>query len=295
MSAIYSVISDHIRRATGTSFRFDTHRPLGGGCIGRSEVLEGEGLKFFVKLGSSTSEMLEAEVDGLRALRSSSPLRVPAPVCSGVWRGTSYLVLEYLNLVGRGSAAAHRALGRGLADLHRATSDRYGWHRDNTIGSTPQANGWCDRWIEFYRERRLVPQLELARRNGMEARTLSLASELTGGLEGFFVGYVPRPSLLHGDLWGGNFAVDEQGDPAVFDPAPYYGDREADIAMTELFGGFDRAFYDAYHAAWPLHSGYGARKDLYNLYHVLNHFNLFGGGYAAQAGGMIRELLSSLD
>lgn len=291
MEELFFIISDHIRKATGRKFQLEHHRPLGGGCINRSEVMEGAGLRFFVKLNSAgLAAMFEAEAEGLRALDAACPLRVPVPVCTGVCSDSAYLVLEFIDLAGIATASTHSALGRGLAELHRATSDGFGWLRDNTIGSTPQINTWCGDWVEFYREMRLGPQLRWAYDNGIGRETMSAGEELMAGLDGLFAGYSPQPSLLHGDLWGGNFAVGRAGEAVIFDPAPYFGDREADIAMTELFGGFDSMFYAAYRAAWPLHSGYSTRKKLYNLYHILNHYNLFG-TYAVQARRMIDDLL----
>ena len=149
-------------------------------------------------------------------------------------------------------------------------------------------------WIEFFAQYRLGFQLDLAERSGYGGRWLEQGRRLCSRLADFFDGYRPRPSLLHGDLWGGNWAADAAGEPVIFDPASYFGDREADLAMTQLFGGFGRAFYDAYTSAWPLDPGAGTRRDLYNLYHVLNHLNLFGGGYRAQAERMIGRLLAAL-
>jgi fructosamine-3-kinase len=183
------------------------------------------------------------------------------------------------------------ALGRGLAALHANHAERFGWHRDNTIGSTPQPNAWSDSWLEFWRDRRLAQQLELAHRNG---HALARGDALLAGLHQLLDGHEPRPSLLHGDLWGGNAGFTDGGEPVVYDPACYCGDREADLAMTELFGGFRPAFHAAYREAAPLAPGYPLRRDLYNLYHVLNHLNLFGGGYLRQAGSMIDRLLSEI-
>jgi fructosamine-3-kinase len=155
--------------------------------------------------------------------------------------------------------------------------------------NTPSAS-----WTEFFRERRLRYQLELAARNGYGGRLQELGAELLAHIEPLLADHTPAPSLLHGDLWGGNAAVDSEGAPVIFDPAVYYGDREADLAMTRLFGGFSAAFYSAYESAWPLPKGARARVDLYNLYHVLNHVNLFGGGYEAQAESMMERLLGAL-
>lgn len=196
----------------------------------------------------------------------------------------------------RSDTASQAKMGRQLAALHRVTSEngQFGWHRDNTIGSTPQVNTPSDDWISFYRDQRLQFQFNLAGRHGAGSRLLSQGDRLMGEFHVLFDNYVPESSLLHGDLWSGNYAYTSAGDPAIFDPAVYYGDREADLAMTELFGGFGHDFYTAYDNAWPIDPGYKIRKTLYNLYHILNHFNLFGGGYASQAQGMVDSLLSEL-
>jgi len=167
-----------------------------------------------------------------------------------------------------------------LAQLHRATGPRFGWERDNFIGPTPQHNGWSDDWRDFFLEKRLKPQFELARTNGfsLEMPSLSLLDN-----------HRPQPSLLHGDLWSGNAGF-SNGQPVIFDPSVYYGDREADLAMTELFGGFPDEFYSAYRKEFPVEGGYEKRKHLYNLYHLLNHLNIFGGGYLAQVQSTLRQL-----
>jgi len=161
-----------------------------------------------------------------------------------------------------------------LAAAHRKAGPRFGWPRDNYIGATPQENAPCAGWAEFWRHRRLEPQLALANRNGYRVEAPPVWRLLEG--------HEPVASLLHGDLWSGNAGFLADGAPVVFDPAVYYGDREADLAMTELFGGFAEEFYAAYSEAWPLDEGYKLRKQLYNLYHLLNHLNLFGGGYLGQ-------------
>jgi fructosamine-3-kinase len=175
--------------------------------------------------------------------------------------GNAFIRLEHLDLQRSGD---WEAMGRMLAKLHRATGSRFGWHRDNYIGLSPQQNGWCDEWAEFFWERRIRPQADRA---GLQVKRGRLLEN-----------HKPQPSLLHGDLWSGNAGFTAQG-PVIFDPAVYYGDREADLAMTELFGGFPAEFYEAYDREWPLDAGYERRKHLYNLYHLLNHLNLFGGGY----------------
>ena len=199
--------------------------------------------------------------------------------------------MENLALGGRGDPVA---LGEGLAAMHRISREQYGWFRDNTIGSTPQDNTQSDDWIEFWQVHRLQFQLDLAARKGAAGRLLSQGEKLLVGLPVLFDSYVPEASLLHGDLWSGIYAFTQAGEPTIFDPGVYYGDREADLAMTELFGGFGSDFYAAYNNAWPLDDGYRSRKKLYNLYHILNHFNMFGGGYERQAQEMMDSLLSEL-
>jgi fructosamine-3-kinase len=287
-------IAARIAAASGQPFVLERQGNVGGGCINTTEVLEGSGRKYFVKLNdASRLEMFAAEAEGLRELAQARALRAPQPICHGQVNGSAYLVLEYLEL-GGGSAQSLEKLGTGLAALHRHTQPQFGWHRANTIGSTPQINTPGDDWVEFYRAHRLGYQLRLAAEQGCGGALLRQGEQLMDRLESFFESYRPIPSLLHGDLWGGNYSATRSGEPVIFDPAVYYGDREADLAMTELFGGFGERFYAAYREAWPLDVGYRVRKTLYNLYHVLNHFNLFGGGYAAQAEHMIGSLLAHL-
>ncbi len=287
-----AAVAAAIRDATGSDFEIAGHSSTGGGCINETRVLNGgDGSRWFVKLNRAERvNMFQAEAEGLRELDAAGALRVPRPLCHGSDGIRSWLVLEYIELSGRGDGVA---LGHGLAGLHKHASTRFGWHRSNTIGATHQDNTPSDDWVAFWRERRLLYQLRLAERNGIGRQCVARGEKLAAGLAGFFPGYTPVASLLHGDLWGGNVAF-ARGEPVLFDPAVYFGDREADIAMTELFGGFSADFRSAYHEAWPLDPGYARRRDLYNLYHVLNHFNLFGGGYGPQAASMIDRLLASL-
>jgi protein-ribulosamine 3-kinase len=289
--ALSESIALAISRATGQAFRVDRCHSAGGGCINTTEVLLGQDQQYFVKLNSAARlHMFEAEAAGLREMETSNTIRVPTPICTGEAEGQAFLVLEFLDLSGRGGAATDRALGKQLAALHQTRAEHFGWWRNNTIGSTPQINNRENDWASFYREHRLRFQLELAADNG-GPHLLREGEKLLETLPAFFTDYQPVPSLLHGDLWGGNHGALHDGTPVIFDPAVYYGDREADIAMTELFGGFGSGFYAAYSEAWPLDPGYRVRKDLYNLYHILNHFNLFGGGYAGQAERLIQSLL----
>ena len=288
---LWHAIGEHIRSATGTRIR-GARESVGGGCINEAVRLRGEGRDFFVKLNDASKvDMFEAEADGLGAIAASETVRVPAPVCWGVAGNRAYLVLENLGLGHAGSGAE---LGERVAAMHRITQPQFGWRRANTIGSTLQTNTPDADWIRFFRERRLGFQLDLAERNGWGGELLRLGEDLRSRMDGLFDGHRPQPSLLHGDLWSGNHAYLADGTPVIFDPAVYFGDREADVAMTELFGGFGADFYAGYRAAWALDAGYATRKTLYNLYHVLNHVNLFGGGYERQALRMLQQLLSEL-
>lgn len=233
--------------------------------------------------------MFESERDGLQEMYASQTIRVPQPICCGTGDRAAYIVMEWLELGGSRAPEAWQQMGQQLAAMHQVTSEQgYGWHRDNTIGATPQQNTWCNNWVEFWRDRRLGPQFEMAHdRGGYFPRR----DELMNAIPRLLQGHQPTPSLLHGDLWSGNAAITQVGEPVILDPATYYGDAEADLAMTELFGSFPTAFYHAYSAVLPMDEGYRQRKLLYNLYHIINHFNLFGGGYASQANSMIQTLL----
>jgi len=268
---------------------------LSGGSINSAYRIETESKQsYFVKLNrASLLDMFEAESEGLSELREANAIRVPEPMGVGISDAYAWIVTEHIEL-GRGDTASQACFGQQFAEMHRFSSDRYGWHRNNTIGATPQINDWSDSWVEFFRSHRLGYQLKLAAANGFTGSIQKKGERLMDNLERYFSSYVPQPSLMHGDLWGGNHGVDEYGNPVIFDPAVYYGDREADLAMTSLFGGCSTAFYDAYHESWPLDEGYNVRKALYNLYHILNHANLFGGGYAGQAESMIDQLLAEI-
>jgi fructosamine-3-kinase len=295
VDSIVNALAAAVAEATGQPFRLRALVPVGGGCINRGYRLAGEGTDYFVKLNRAGSvAMFEAEADGLRELAATGAVAVPIPVCCGRVGEHAYLAMEWLELSAPGAVAEQR-LGRQLAALHGIRRPRFGWHRDNTIGTTPQPNRPCGDWVAFWADRRLGHQLELAARNGYGGRLQQDGEALRLGLAGLFRGYLPMPVLLHGDLWGGNWGQDGKGQPVIFDPACYWGDREADLAMTELFGGFGAAFHDAYREVLPLDAGYGVRKYLYNLYHILNHLNLFGAGYLAQARSLLGRLLAELE
>ena len=287
-------IGPALAAALGTRVDPQPERAVHGGCISEC-VRWGSGRgPLFVKIGApSNAAAFDAEAAGLEELASAEAVRVPRPLAHGRTPARSYLALEWLDLDTASSATESR-LGEQLASLHRVSAAQFGWQRDNTIGSTPQRNPLSADWVAFFRDHRLRAQLDLARANGHAGVLAERGEMLLQHLPALFASHRPVPSLLHGDLWGGNFAADSHGAPVIFDPAVYYGDREADVAMTRLFGGFGRAFYSAYQAAWPLDAAAGVRGNLYNLYHVLNHLNLFGGGYGTQARSMIDRLLAEL-
>ena len=287
-------IADAIAAASGKPFELKRADSIAGGCINSAYRLLGEQQSYFIKLNDATRlDMFEAEADGLKGLAAARAIRVPVPLCTGVEGSQAYLVMEYIE-TGGGNGGAAEELGSQLARMHQHSSEQFGWHRDNTIGSTPQPNTPGNDWVEFWREHRLGYQLGLAEQRGGPSNLLRKGEQLMELVPNLFTDSEPRPSLLHGDLWSGNYAVTREGDPIIFDPAVYFGDREADLAMTELFGGFPRRFYEAYNEAWPLDKGYQERKTFYNLYHILNHFNMFGGGYGGQAERMTEQLLSEL-
>ncbi|MEQ1543800.1 fructosamine kinase family protein [Methyloglobulus sp.] len=288
-------IVEQIESSKESKFTLVNARPLAGGDINSAYCLQGTDKSYFVKLNhADTLAMFAAEAAGLKELAASRTVRIPSPVIYGTAAERAFLVLEYIEF-GAASKTSDRLFGQQLALLHQQRQPYFGWYRDNTIGSTPQPNTRNDSWIEFWCTQRLQHQLQLAAAKGYGGHLQTRGEQLCDNVALFFDGYQPHPSLVHGDLWGGNAAIDKRGNPVMFDPACYYGDRETDIAMTELFGGFSQDFHAVYQAICPLDQGYATRKNLYNLYHVLNHINLFGSGYLRQAESMIAKLLSEIN
>ncbi len=289
---LWHCIDDHITEASGSPFRSHRRTALDGGCINTAQRISGNGREYFVKTNKAEYRaMFSAEARALCVLAASNTVRVPTPVCHGNCGDHCYIVLEYLALGGRADMAT---LGRQLAAMHACTSDHFGWQYDNTIGLTPQINTPKQNWVAFWRDQRLGRQLKLAAGKGYGAKLQQLGERLLMDFPVLFDTYSAQASLLHGDLWGGNYAALASGEPVIYDPALYYGDRETDLAMTTLFGGFGAEFYAAYDEAWPLDAGYTTRREFYNLYHILNHLNLFGGGYQDQALAVMQRLLSQL-
>ncbi len=291
----WSVISKEIESATSQEFFVINSRSISGGDISDAYVLESPESKYFVKINSADrSHMFEAEYEGLREIEKSNTIKVPVPICYNNTRSYSFLVLEYVDFALSRGNSSQAKLAQKIAKMHQYSAEKFGWFRDNTIGLTEQINTQNSDWVSFYRSHRLGFQLSLALKRGASRELAKVVDKLCDNLERFFTSYSPQPSLLHGDLWSGNYSFASNGEPMIFDPATYFGDREADIAMTELFGGFSTDFYEAYNAAAKLDDGYVVRKNLYNLYHLINHFNLFGGGYERQAIVMGNKLLAEL-
>jgi len=292
-AALCACLDEAISRHSRTASHIGQCTRVGGGSISQALVAQSENARWFVKVNSADRDsMFAAEADGLNALRTCPVLRVPAVVAHGVSGRHAYLLLEHLELQPLRESAAANA-GRALAELHRIAGARFGWHRDNFIGSTPQDNAEQPSWPLFFARQRLLPQIELARAQGHKGKLIADGERLVEKMPVLFDRQSTGISLLHGDLWHGN-AASVAGQLALFDPAVYYGDRETDLAMSELFGGFPARFHAAYREAWPLADGYEQRRILYNLYHVLNHLNLFGGGYVQQAERMIASLLAEI-
>jgi len=289
--SLWHHLSEQISLHTDSHFKINHHAPIGGGCINEAYRVSDGNSAYFVKLNSSQyHDMFETEALSLQEMQLGT-VRVPKPICSGQTETQAYLVLEYLALSGRPDPAL---FGQQIAAMHQITSNQHGWLRDNTIGATPQLNNRSNNWVSFWREQRLLPQLNLAHKNGYGSALSPVTDKLLADFERLFDSYSPQPSMLHGDLWGGNAAALADGTAVIFDPAFYYGDRETDIAMTQLFGGFEPRFYAAYNEAWPLDAGFAVRKTFYNFYHILNHLNLFGGGYLGQAISMAEKVLAEI-
>ena len=286
---MWTLIAEHISQVTAQPFNINQHRSVSGGCINQGYCLQGDGLAYFVKINqASRLSMFAAEAFGLKQMAATHTIRLPEPICWGISDNYSYLVLEWLEFA-QGNSLSWEKMGQKLALMHQTSGNqRFGWNENNTIGSTPQINTWTDNWADFFAQHRIGYQLQLAQKRGgsFPERTEVLLAVLK-----CLKDHHPQPSLVHGDLWSGNVGVTKDGEPVILDPATYYGDREVDIAMTELFGGFPAPFYRGYNEVFPLEEGYQQRKTLYNLYHILNHFNLFGGGYGTQANQMLKQIL----
>lgn len=262
---------------------------VGGGCIGNAmKVTVENGTNYFVK-SYDNKKIHEAEANGLNELKTANAIRIPRVVKFN----EKFLILEFIESAPKSSGFSEK-FGRQFANLHKMTSKKYGYFEDNFIGSTEQINiPQNDSWAEFYFENRLMFQFRLAEKNGHSTNELkSGIKQIEKSINSIIGNSEEEPTLLHGDLWGGNYLVDQRGNPVLIDPAVYYGHREADLAMTKLFGGFDAQFYSAYQEEYPLREGWEYRENIYKLYHILNHMNLFGGSYYNQAISLIKYYIN---
>ncbi|CAN8254073.1 unnamed protein product [Cochlearia groenlandica] len=304
VSAMAALSEDPIREwilTKGKATKITKISSVGGGCINLASHYDTDAGSFFVKTNRSIGpEMFKGEALGLEAMYETRTIRVPKPhkasenyFVGELPTGGSYIIMEFVEFGGsRGNQAE---LGRKLAEMHKAgkSSKGFGFEVDNTIGSTPQINTWSSNWIEFYGEKRLGYQLKLARDRYGDSAIHQKGLSLIQNMASLFENVVIEPCLLHGDLWSGNIAYDQNSEPVILDPACYYGHNEADFGMSWC-AGFGESFYNAYFKVMPKQPGFEKRRDLYLLYHYLNHYNLFGSGYRSSAMSIIDDYLRML-
>ena len=268
-------------------------RSQGGGCINNASQVVTQKNKYFLKWNANPLPgMFTTEAYGLKLLKSIGEIRVPE-VIKAQEAGNSTPAFILQEWIEQRTGFDQKKCGQQLALLHqKSQSDQYGLEVDNYIGSTPQSNRRQSDWVTFFREQRILPQVKLAQRKGACDRSRSQQlSRFTSKLDDWLGGVPRKPSLLHGDLWGGNVIGDQNHNPVLIDPAVYYGDREADVAFTLMFGGFSREFYQTYQETYPMEPGYQDRFEIYNVYHILNHLNLFGESYGYSLDSLLRRLV----
>ncbi len=293
MQSVLSELVEGIGRVTDV-------RSVGGGCISEASRVSvgddrGRQRVLFVKRNdASFLENFRCEWDGLLQLAGPDAIGVPAPIAVGVAEGASWLVTEWIEPGSQGSGFFSR-FGQELAELHRQTlGDRIGLDRDNYLGAAPQPNQPCESWPDFFAQRRIGFQIGWAVDQGLASGTLRRDCErIVESMDSLLRGRAEQTSLLHGDLWSGNYLCADDGRPVIIDPAVYYGCREAELGMLRLFGSCPSQFYDAYHDTFPLPTGWQRRTSVYVLYHLLNHLNLFGSGYLGQCQSTAAEILRS--
>lgn len=291
-------ITQKIAQKSGKQVNPMSVRSVSGGDINAAFIVGDDPDSIFVKMNTKARlAMLEAEEFGLRTIDKTDTIKVPTVYCTGVCEEHAFIAMQRLNITGSPASLSkkpYRDFGHKLAVMHQQTQPQYGADRDNTIGSTPQLNNWAQDWFDFWRQQRLYYQLNLIKQSGSGPSSLfDEAYELGEKMPQLFTD-IPVSSCLHGDLWQGNWAFDQYENATIFDPAHYFGDRETDIAMTRLFGSAPPDFYAAYNETYPLSDNYTVRETFYNIYHILNHYNLFGGSYLNQAQQMIRRVLSEI-
>ena len=288
-------LNQHLKQVEQPEIQIISTHEVTGGDSHQAYQLHTADKNFFLKLSPAQNlPMLQTEMHNLNAILQSQTITCPQPYATGTYQQHAWLLMEFIPLTSQGDDFER---GKSLAFMHHQINRQakpFGWFEDNYIGLSLQHNQWHLDWISFYGQQRLKPQLELALLRGASQSLYQSGMTVIEQLPHWFQDYQPKASLLHGDLWGGNSAFDNSGEPIVFDPACYYGDRETDIAMSELFGGYTAEFYAGYNDLFPLDQGYSQRKPLYNLYHILNHFNLFGGHYEQQAQKIIDHLIKQI-
>ncbi len=288
-TAIKECLGQLIVHHTGAKVEKLSLVPVAGGCINQTFKVISSAGNFFVKLNSAARfpGMFQCEADALRLLAATATLRVPEVLAKGQCGDTAFILLELINPA-RPGVNFWENFGSRLAALHQTSAAKFGFEHDNYIGSLSQSNKFHSTWAEFFIAERLEPMITLARRKRlMPADTEKQFTRFYKHLPSVFP--PEKPSLIHGDLWSGNYMADENGEPCAIDPAIYFGCREMDIAMSKLFGGFDQGFYIAYDQVLPLEKGWRERIDLCNLYPLLVHLNLFGSSYLSE----IRRIVSA--
>ncbi len=287
-------IQSHAQQSTEKMLTFSRIEPVSGGNMHAAFCIKVDCDKaLFVKINDKkTYPVFISEAESLCAIKNTQSIVTPKVICHGKAGLHSYLVMEHLCLSSSGN---EYALGQQLAKVHQTSTYKlegaFGFDNDNHIGLTPQKNLWTASWHDFWVEQRLKPQLQLAYQNGFRETLKPYEVKLILASNELLSHHSPVAALVHGDLWSGNKAYQNQA-PVIFDPACYYADREVDIAMTELFGGFSAEFYQGYNDVWPIERAYEQRKTLYNLYHMLNHLNLFGSGYLRSVKHMIADIIN---
>ena len=286
-TSLQQAVERTLSRELNKDVRLSAFKAIGGGCINNTHKLETNVGDFFLKYNNRRRYpgMFEAEAKGLELLATANAIKIPEVIATGEACDDAFLILEYIQS-GSPKSDFWESFGRQLAELHRSAADSCGLDLDNYIGSLPQSNTEEEIWAEFFIQQRLEPQLKLASEAGMISTSLKAAFQNFYKLLPEIFPEEP-PALLHGDLWSGNFMTDSNNEAVLIDPAVYYGHREMDLGMSKLFGGFTPAFYDAYNEAWPMETGWEIRLDFCNLYPLLVHVNLFGGGYVSQVEGIV--------
>ena len=291
--SIWDFIQEKIRKLGYPNFRLESKAAVSGGDINQAFKVQSTQQSFFVKINSDKNfALLEQEFNNLQCLVESACFKVPLPYYVGVYKSSSLLIMEYLNLSQQGSM---ESFANSLLKLHNNTADNFGFKTNNFIGTTPQQNHWHSSWGDFFCENRLIPQFNLLSQKVDVSAGSSNFDSLVKKLPEFLNRHQPKPAFVHGDLWQGNYGFDSVGTPVIYDPASYYGDSEVDLAMLELFGNPGKAFTEHYSRGRGMSAGFPLRKRIYNLYHILNHANLFGAGYVSQSIQWFQEINEAID